>query len=494
MDSANEVRRSQREKNPLDRFDPSEGQQQRPKPRRPSPQKRAAERAADRMKTTHRRTVMEDIKAASVPEEMEATFPEEFFEGDNVNGRVPCYEPTMEDLEDPEKVLKRAVALAYEKDTAFTKVRMPSEWVKKLRSTNGYPYFHPLMLNTVREKIRLYDEDGDPGAYIRETEFYDTYLAREFTFPEEIDNVQKDVRPKPMLSTPFDPELQNWRDCERNFWEDIEKTFNNYVLYAPEVDGSLFPKKFGPFGMNGMIGFLDDALRTQGHISGIYSNVVYFGQARSSFPWHTEDFELLSANFHHLGAPKLWYGLAPSQRKLTYAKFGDLYRLYFDHCPQEPRHKRLFTLPAVFEKEGIEVTRIVQRPGDLIVTRPWGYHMGISFGWNVTEAVNAGYKSTNGALIEKVHKNKWYCRCGFNVYGVVVDYEVFGVNGHTNSIIKLREELSNMRLRITELEEIVRANAATSSHDGRAPSTSAAAMEPSFQPHTQSDFGFDDFG
>lgn len=70
-----------------------------------------------------------------------------------------------------------------------------------------------------------------------------------------------------------------------------------------------------------------------------------------------------SANFHHLGAPKLWYGLAPSQRKLTYAKFGDLYRLYFDHCPQEPRHKRLFTLPAVFEKEGIEVTRIVQRPG-----------------------------------------------------------------------------------------------------------------------------------
>lgn len=42
-----------------------------------------------------------------------------------------------------------------------------------------------------------------------------------------------------------------------------------------------------------------------------------------------------------------------------------------------------------------------------------------------------------------------------------MDYEAFGVNGHTNSIIKLREELSNMRLRITELEEIVRANAAS---------------------------------
>lgn len=50
---------------------------------------------------------------------------------------------------------------------------------------------------------------------MRETEFYDTYLAREFTFPEEIQLVPDDIRPKPMLSTPFDAQLQSWRDCER---------------------------------------------------------------------------------------------------------------------------------------------------------------------------------------------------------------------------------------------------------------------------------------
>ncbi|KAH7680435.1 hypothetical protein AAVH_41190, partial [Aphelenchoides avenae] len=448
---------------------------------------------------------MEDIQAASVPvsyyEEMEAAFPQGFYEDDNDNGRVPCYEPTMEELKDPEKLIRLAVAMACEKDTAFTKVRMPSEWVKKLQAVRAYPYFHPLMLNTVREKIRPYEHGGDPGAYVRETEFYDTYLAREFTFPEEIQLVPDDIRPKPMLSTPFDAQLQSWRDCERNFWEELPKTYNNNVLYAPEVDGSLFPKNFTPFCMNGMIGFLEDAFRTQQRrvlrLAAVDLQLAYRGlrvtqvnsQRQRQMNLHN-----FSANYHHLGAGKIWYGLAPSQRKLAYETFRKHYDLYFDHCPQEPRHKRLFTLPSLLESEGIEVVKTVQRPGDLIVTRPWGYHMGVSLGWNVTEAVNAGYEDLNKALIEKVHKNKWYCRCGYNVYGVVLDYEVYGVNGHTNSIITLREEHANMKLRIAELERIVRANAATSSHDGRAPSTSAAAMEPSFQPDTQSDFGFDDFG
>lgn len=53
------------------------------------------------------------------------------------------------------------------------------------------------------------------------------------------------------------------KNASRNFWEELPKTYNNNVLYAPEVDGSLFPKNFTPFCMNGMIGFLEDAFRTQ---------------------------------------------------------------------------------------------------------------------------------------------------------------------------------------------------------------------------------------
>lgn len=59
-----------------------------------------------------------------------------------------------------------------------------------------------------------------------------------------------------------------------------------------------------------------------------------------------------------------------------------------------------------------------------------------------------------------MHKRQWYCRCAYNVYGVVVDYGVYGVDGHVNSIMKLREELANAKLRIAELEGLVRGNSA----------------------------------
>lgn len=107
---------------------------------------------------------------------------------------------------------------------------MPQEWIQKLRRQKLYPYFYPLMLkyaffckslfstlmfSAVREKIRMFDEDGDARAYVRETEFYDTYLPREFTFPEEIYKVPQKIRPKKLLSTPFDPALASWLDCEK---------------------------------------------------------------------------------------------------------------------------------------------------------------------------------------------------------------------------------------------------------------------------------------
>ncbi|KAH7716649.1 hypothetical protein AAVH_15932 [Aphelenchoides avenae] len=473
MSSTTRVRSSHRKKQPVQRYDPADG------PAKPKPAQRPLplRKALARKKAQESGSVMEDIRAASIPvthyEELEAKFPESFYAGDE--GEVPCYEPTMEELEDPEKLIKKAVALAVDKDTAFTKVRMPTEWVQKLRRMTNYPYFKPLMLNAVREKIRVFDADGDPGAFVRETEFYDSYLPREFNFPEEIGNVPKKIRPKKIIRNGFDPALESWLDCNKNFWEEIPTTHNNSVLYAPEVDGSLFPKCFTPFNMNGMIGFLDEAFKSQGHISGIFTNVVYSGQARSSFPWHTEDFELLSANFHHLGAPKIWFGIAPSQRKLAYETFRGLYPLYFDHCPQEPRHKRLFTLPSVLEKAGLNVVKTVQRAGDLIITRSWGYHLGISLGLNVTEAVNAGYEDLNKALIEKIHKKEMYCRCAYNVTGVILDYHIYGVNGHVNSIVKLWEEIANLRTRNEELERLLRGIQQPVVTDGLAPSTSATA-------------------
>jgi hypothetical protein len=38
----------------------------------------------------------------------------------------------------------------------------------------------------------------------------------------------------------------------------------------------------------------------------------------------------------------------------------------------------------------IRYTRVVQRPGQLVVTAPWVYHQGWNGGWNAAEAINFG--------------------------------------------------------------------------------------------------------
>lgn len=106
---------------------------------------------------------------------------------------------------------------------------MPTEWVKNLRASAGYPDYYPLMSGTfpccllittqgissaVRETIRPFNNDGPLGAYVRETEHYDKYLPREWTFPQEITKVPKKERPKKILDSLFDPTLKSWLDCE----------------------------------------------------------------------------------------------------------------------------------------------------------------------------------------------------------------------------------------------------------------------------------------
>jgi JmjC domain, hydroxylase len=46
--------------------------------------------------------------------------------------------------------------------------------------------------------------------------------------------------------------------------------------------------------------------------------------------------------------------------------------------------------PAILLAAGIPVTRIVQHPGEMVITFPRGYHAGFSAGHNLGEAANFG--------------------------------------------------------------------------------------------------------
>ena len=47
---------------------------------------------------------------------------------------------------------------------------------------------------------------------------------------------------------------------------------------------------------------------SEGEVPGLTNPFVYIGSLFSAFCWHSEDHDLLSINYHHGGAPKVWYG------------------------------------------------------------------------------------------------------------------------------------------------------------------------------------------
>lgn len=141
--------------------------------------------------------------------------------------------------------------------------------------------------------------------------------------------------------------------------------------------------------------FLPDSLFQFSHkdgeevmISGINIPWLYFGMLFSTFCWHVEDLFMYSLNYMHSGKPKIWYSIAGKDKE----KF-DLYvkKNFVMKAVENPGFIYDLSIhidPMDLIKNGIEVKRTIQYPGELIVTLPKAYHMGFSLGENKSEAVN----------------------------------------------------------------------------------------------------------
>ncbi len=55
-------------------------------------------------------------------------------------------------------------------------------------------------------------------------------------------------------------------------------------------------------------------------------------------------------------------------------------------------HKKFLITPATLHAAGIPTSRVVQRPGDMVITAPGAFHFGYNTGWNVAEATNFANK------------------------------------------------------------------------------------------------------
>ena len=177
-------------------------------------------------------------------------------------------------------------------------------------------------------------------------------------------------------------------EMERKFWKRLGPTMPP-ATYGADMEGSLFGDDPAS-GWN--LGQLDSFLQLLGpNLPGVTSPYLYMGMWGSVFAVHTEDMNLLSINYLHAGAPKVWYAIAPGQDA---RRFEALCEHYFAHahqdCKQFLRHKRYLLSPMILKKAGIKFTFQVQYPGDAMITIPDGYHFGFNTGFNVAEATNFG--------------------------------------------------------------------------------------------------------
>ncbi|KAL2249265.1 UNVERIFIED_CONTAM: putative lysine-specific demethylase ELF6 [Sesamum indicum] len=128
-------------------------------------------------------------------------------------------------------------------------------------------------------------------------------------------------------------------------------------------------------------------------IPGVTSPMIYIGMLFSWFAWHVEDHELHSLNFLHMGSAKTWYAV-PADYAFNFEETirlhgygGNADRLVALSLLGE---KTTVLSPEIIVASGIPCCRLVQNPGEFVVTFPRAYHIGFSHGFNCGEAANFG--------------------------------------------------------------------------------------------------------
>ncbi|XP_022748464.1 probable lysine-specific demethylase ELF6 [Durio zibethinus] len=128
-------------------------------------------------------------------------------------------------------------------------------------------------------------------------------------------------------------------------------------------------------------------------IPGVTSPMVYIGMLFSWFAWHVEDHELHSMNFLHTGSSKTWYAV-PGDYVFAFEEVirTEAYGGNIDHLAALSLLGEKTTLlsPELIVASGIPCCRLLQNPGEFVVTFPRAYHVGFSHGFNCGEAANFG--------------------------------------------------------------------------------------------------------
>lgn len=173
--------------------------------------------------------------------------------------------------------------------------------------------------------------------------------------------------------------------------EELERAYWKTLTYAPplygaDMPGSLFDDRTTSWNLGKLENILD-VLGTK--IPGVNTAYLYLGMWKATFAWHLEDVDLYSINFLHFGAPKQWYSISQGDARRFEAAMKSVWPTDAKACDQFLRHKTFLISPQhLLQHYNIKVNKIVHRPGEFVITFPYGYHSGYNLGYNCAEAVN----------------------------------------------------------------------------------------------------------
>ncbi|KAM0787074.1 hypothetical protein ACM66B_006335 [Microbotryomycetes sp. NB124-2] len=213
-----------------------------------------------------------------------------------------------------------------------------------------------------------------------------TNLQRAEPTEEEWSAFVKHFEEMPHGMTKDDYSIEMLRDIERRYWRTL--TFGEPPMYGADMAGSLFDDKTEHWNVAKLGDLLPKLMPKGCAIPGVVSPYLYFGMWRATFAWHVEDADLYSINYIHFGAPKFWYSVPQEQAERFERVMEGFFPTDRSKCSQFLRHKAFLASPRVLANSGITLNRVVQMPGEFILTYPKGYHSGFNLGFNCAESIN----------------------------------------------------------------------------------------------------------
>lgn len=232
------------------------------------------------------------------------------------------------------------------------------------------------------------------------------------------------------LAESFKPD-DPMQDIEDSAWENLKNRSSSdskepslQPVYGLECEDSLFEED-EPWNLNRFTAshsiINDFSIDHAPKIPGIQSSFVIIGMLYTWFCLHREDSDLASINFLHSGEPKHWYCVPARERvkleKLLMKLLNPIYA-----CKTAYLHKCFLLPPEILVTAGIEFTKVIQYPGEIVFTLYGAYHWGFNAGFNVCEATNLA-----SPMYQEIHSKAVNCaKSCFYAQRTSVNHEVLG--------------------------------------------------------------------